>query len=86
MSNTRAGNVIRVDTSAALTDVRNVRTVKYLGASSGTASIKKTDTNGAILWSASGSSDQVDQDLYIRCNTGIYVTVASSAVVLLYLE
>lgn len=86
MANTRAGNVIRVDTSAAFTDVRNVRSIKYIGASSGTASIKKTDSSGNVMWSATGTTDQVDNDLCIRCPTGIYVTVTNSAVVLLYLE
>lgn len=85
MSNTRGGNVIRVDTSAAFTDVRSIEGIKYIGNTNGTASIKKTDTNGAVLWEARGTSDTFD-DVCLRSPTGIYVTVANSAVVYIYLR
>jgi hypothetical protein len=89
MSNTRAGNVIRVDTSANFTDVRNIETIKYIGASSGTAVITKAvaaaDNSGNKLYEASGTSNELAHGLEIRCPTGVYVAVSNSAVVYLYL-
>lgn len=85
MSNTRAGNVIRVDTSAAFTDVRRIKEIKYVGAANGTASIKKTDSGGNLMWEAAGTSNVVDE-VSLRSPTGIYVTLTNSAVIYLYLE
>lgn len=86
MANTRAGNVILVDTSATFSDVRSVKTIKYIGATSGTAIIKKTDTNGKNLWEESGDSTVYNQDVCIRCATGLRVEVTNNAKVYLYLE
>ncbi len=90
MSNTRAGNVIKVDTSANFPDVQNIHAIKYVGASSGTAVITKAiaaGTNGGNnLWVESGTANLYNPNLDIRCPTGVYVAVASSAVVYLYLK
>lgn len=85
MANSRAGNVIRVDTSAAFTSARNIVAIKYIGASSGTASIKKTASDGIPLWEESGSTNTFNE-VPVRSSTGIYVTVTNSAVVYIYLK
>ncbi len=90
MSNTRAGSVIKVDTSANFTDVHDIVSIKYIGASSGTAVITKSvaaaDGSGANVWQESGTANLWNPDVNIRCNKGVYVTVTNSAVVYLYLR
>lgn len=85
MANTRAGNVIRVDTSADFSDVRSIKGIKYVGDTNGTAVIKKENTSGNRLWERSGTNQQFDEAC-IRCNTGIRVEVTNGAVVYLYLS
>jgi hypothetical protein len=86
MSNTNAGNVIRVDTSAAFAAVRSVAAVKYIGATNGTATITSgTSGSGSKLWEESGSANQAVDEICIHDADGIYVTVTNSAVVYLYL-
>jgi hypothetical protein len=85
MANTRAGNVILVDTSATFSDIRSVKSIKYIGNTNGTATLKKTDTNGNALWQESGTANIHDANVCIKCPTGIRVEVTNSAKVYLYL-
>lgn len=85
MANYRRGNVIFVDTTdSVFSDVRNVKGVKYIGASGGSANIKCAST-GSILWQADGTDD-LFEDVCIRNNNGIEVEVASSATVFVYVK
>lgn len=85
MANTRASNVIRVDTTATFTGQLFINSIKYIGASTGTAVI--TDpSSGLKTWEESGTSNVYNQDLDISMTTGATVTVTNSAVVYLYLE
>lgn len=90
MSNTRAGSVVRIDTSANFTDIRSICSIKYIGASNGTAVITKAvaaaDNSGAKLWEEAGSSNVHNPCVDLECPTGVYVAVTNSAVVYLYLE
>jgi hypothetical protein len=89
MANTRAGNVVRVDTSANFSNVREIATIKYIGITSGTCVITKAtdagDSSGSKLYEASGATNELALDLDIRVNRGVYVSVANGAVVYLYL-
>ena len=94
MANTRAGNVIRVDTSANFTDVREIHTIKFIGHSSVvagevtvTAGVAAADNSGHLLWDNGNvtTSDIVDHDLGLQCGDGVYVNVAHGAVIYLYL-
>lgn len=83
MANHRDGNVIYVDTTdSEFPDVRNVKSIKYIGAASGTATIKGI-SSGLALWEASGDVE-VHEDVCIRCDKGIEVEVTSGAVVYVY--
>lgn len=87
MANHREGNVIYVDTSAAFTDVRNVCSIKYIGAASGTATLKgDASASGALLWQEAGTANVFDSDIEIRSDEGVYVTLTNSAVVYLYVK
>jgi hypothetical protein len=87
MANGTSANVIYVDTSAAFTYATRIRSIKYIGASSGTATIKaNADSSGQTIWQESGTSNVYNPDVYISDNKGVYVTVANSAAVYLYLE
>ena len=94
MANTRAGNVIRVDTSANFTDVREIRTIKFIGHSSVvageitvTAAVAAGDNSGHLLWDNGNltTTDSAEHELHIVCGDGVYVNVAHGAVIYLYL-
>lgn len=86
MSNTRAGNVQRVDTtSSTFADIRNITAIRYIGASSGTANIVEV-SSGNKLWEESGASNSTAMELDIRSPSGITVNVTNSAVVYLYYD
>jgi len=84
MANTRAANVLRVDTTADFADLKNICGIKYIGAASGTAVIKDKDTSGNTLWQESGTSN-VFNEVKINAAEGMRVEVTNSAVVLIYL-
>lgn len=85
MANTRAGTVLRVDTSATFAEVRDIVAVKYIGAASGTAVIKNENTSGAQVWEEAGTSN-VFNEVKISCSKGVRVEVTNSAVVYLYMK
>lgn len=86
MANYKSANVIVVDTSAAFSEVLNVKSVKYIGNTGGSASIKgNADSSGPVLWECDGDADAVNE-VCIRDNKGLYVSVASGAKVYLYLK
>lgn len=85
MANYRRGNVIFVDTTNSFfTDARNVKAVKYIGNTSGTANIKCA-SSGSILWQADGTAD-IFEEVCIRNSSGIEVEVTNSATVFVYLK
>jgi hypothetical protein len=87
MANTRSANVIIVDTSAAYPDVKNVRSIKYIGATTSTASIKSgASSSGTVLWEESASTNVMNSNVEIRDPEGIYVTITGTAKVYLYLK
>lgn len=87
MANTFKANVIRVDTTAAFTNALSIETIKYIGSSSGSASIKAAaSASGSNLWEQAGSANWTDSNVHIKDTQGVYVTVTNSAVVYLYLK
>jgi hypothetical protein len=85
MANTRARNVIRVDTTATFSAQTFIHSIKYIGASSGTAIITSADSTNK-LWEESGTSNVYNPNVDISGTDGIVVTVTNSAVVYLYLK
>jgi len=81
MANTTAGNVWRVDTTAALRSVKRICGIKFEAGSSATFTIRDKDSNGNILYYVDGSSD-VFEDVKIICQEGVHVTVGGSGGVL----
>lgn len=85
MANYRRGNVIFVDADdSVFLDVRNIKGVKYIGASGASANIKCGST-GSILWQADGTAD-IFEEVCIRNSTGIEVEVETGATVFLYVK
>jgi len=85
MANTQSGSVIFVDTTA-YTGVGKayICAIKYIGASSGTATIKDGGANGNVVWEELGASNIFNQvEMTI---TDLYVTLANSAKVYIYLR
>lgn len=83
MANHRSGNVDYVDTTdTSLADVKDVCGIKYIGAASGTATVKSL-SDGEILWQESGTAN-VFNEVEIRDQAGIEVEVTNSAAVFVY--
>lgn len=84
MANSDNGNVYRIDTTNTdLAAVRNVKGIKYVGASSGTATVKAISDSRETIWEHSGDVIVFD-DVCIRANDGIEVEVTNGAVVYIY--
>lgn len=96
MANSYKGNVVRVDTSANFPNIKNIKSIKYVGntsATKGEAFITKAvdaaDGSGSKLWENGNATtaDVTDSNLDIRSPSGVYVTVgAHNAVIYLYVE
>jgi len=85
MANYRRGNVVFVDTTDSnFADIRNVKAVKYIGNTNGTANIKCLST-GSVLWQADGTTD-LFEDVCIRNSKGIEVEVTNGATVFVYIK
>ncbi len=84
MSNVRKGNVIKVDTSATFAENLTVVAIKYMGNTSGTATIKLPDSSGVQVWEADGTSDLWEANHFIRAPKGLAVAVTNGAVIYLY--
>lgn len=83
MANHRQANVIFCDTDETFEGVRQVMTVRYIGAASGTAVIKDSDSS-ENLWEASGTEDDSDF-VQISNSHDLRVEVTNGAKVYLYL-
>lgn len=86
MSNTRSANVIIVDTSAQFSENSQICGIKYIGAASGTASIKADSTSGVVVWEEAGTANVWNPEVELQMRNGFYVTVTNSAKVYIYLE
>lgn len=86
MANTRNANVIRIDTTAQINDVLTINSIKYIGNTSGTASIKAESTSGNLIWEESGASNVYNAEVELLLKNGLFVTVTNGAVLYLYLE
>ena len=87
MANTRVNNVIYVDTTGyTLAGPLTIESVKYIGASSGTALITAgTGGSGSRIWEEAGTNNQAAEEVCIRADDGIHVAVTNSAKVYIYL-
>lgn len=83
MAVTKQENVIRVDAdNDTIAYAANVYAVVYVpGTGSPTAAIKKTDTNGMILWECSGAS-RLSETLDIRLKGTTHFDLAGTGTVL----
>ena len=85
MANVKTANVIMVDTSAQFDGKFKICSVKYIGNTSGSASIKADSTSGSVVWEESGTANVFNSECCMYLD-GMYVTVANSAKVYIYLE
>ncbi len=88
MANTRANNVIYVDTTGYTLDGPVwIEAIKYIGNTSGTALITTgTGGSGSRLWEEAGTNNQSADDVCIYASNGIHVAVTNSAKVYIYLK
>lgn len=87
MANARTGNVIFVDTTAYTLDQSvTVRAVKYIGNTSGTASITATTSGtGTVIWQETGANNLSVDEICARVD-GFHVALTNGAKVIIYLE
>lgn len=86
MANAISNNVIIVDTSAAFEGPLYIKKIKYVaGATTPSASIKKKDSSGQIIYEVDGTED-LAEDVSIVALSGAYVTVAGGSKLYLYLK
>jgi hypothetical protein len=87
MANARTGNIIFVDTTGySLDQTVCIKSVKYIGNTSGTAVISAgTSGSGQTIWKESGATNQAVDEIEAHVD-GFYVTLTNSAQVLIYLE
>lgn len=79
MANTRSGNVIIVDTTAAFVDAVNIVAVRYeAGSSTPSVTIKADSSGGTVVYFADGANDLFEQ-VPIRCNGGVHVTIGGTS-------
>lgn len=85
MANAREGNVIFVDTTAAFPDAKSICGIKYIGASTSSVTIRGEGASGGIMWAETATTNVFD-NVEIRCNDGIHVTIAGTAGAYIYLR
>jgi hypothetical protein len=84
MANAKGANVQFVDTNdTTLTGPQVIVGIKYIGNTSGTATIKQDTSGGAALWEESGSANTFNQ-VYIKTSGSIHVALTNSAKVYIY--
>lgn len=84
MANHREANVIFVDTSAAFPEIKDIVGIKYIGAGGSSITIKgAADSSGSNLY-FENSTGNVFDEIKIRDQEGIYVTVAGTASCYIY--
>lgn len=90
MAVTTSSNTIRITAdNDTVTGVKRICSIGYIaGTGTPTAALKKTDTNGALLWSAnSATSDVYDVDLRLEDGVTYHFDLAGTGTeVILYLE
>lgn len=82
----QVANCIRVEASTQFSDVRRIRSIKFIGTTGASATIKETSSSGEVVWTESGTANVYNPEVCLHNNNGFYVTITSGAVVYLYLE
>jgi hypothetical protein len=79
MANTRARNVVIVDTTGAISGNLTICGIKYVPlGTTPSATIKEASSSGTVLWEDSGSTNVWNPECEIKCPEGIYVTLAGT--------
>ena len=87
MANTRAGNVIRLDTTGTVPGpAGRIKGILYIGASSATAVLRFDGASSTIIWERAGDVDVLDDVCIqiVESTENLYIEIASGAVVYLY--
>lgn len=87
MANSVANNVVYIDTTGyTYNGPLEIRSIKYIGAASGTAVITQgTSGSGAKLWEEAGTANVFNGDVELAAKDGIHVAIAAGVKLYLYL-
>lgn len=86
MANIQKENVIRIDTdNYTHPGPLIIKSIKYMP---GTSAQVRADasSSGTILWETALTTEFLDSEMCIKAQTGIWVDIAGSAVLYLYIE
>lgn len=88
MANTRANNVIYIDTTGFISvGPLEIEAIKYIGSASGTAVITSgVSGSGNRLWEEAGTANIFNGDCCIKAKDGLHVAVTNGAKLYIYLE
>lgn len=85
MANVNKGNVHILDTTGQFTEGRTyVKAIKYIGGTSGAATIKTGGSGGTVIWEESGTANVFNGDLDI-VGEDLYFTYTATCKVYVYL-
>ena len=87
MANTRAGNVIRLDTTGTVPGpAGRIKGILYIGAVSATAVLRFDGASSTIVWQRSGNVEALDDvKIQVPASTeNLRIEIGSGAVVYLY--
>lgn len=85
MANAWGANVLLVDTTAAFAIPMRICSIRYEAGSSGSITIKETDSSGTVVFFCDDTADGTHR-VNIRTTKGIHVTCTNSAKVYIYTE
>lgn len=87
MANTRADNVIVVDTDAEFDERLSIRSILYEAGTSGSVVIKSNTSGGNTIFSYTSDNDQYFPNIEIEAKKGIHVNVSGTGtIVYLFLK
>lgn len=86
MANATKGTVLYCDTTGTLFDGNRLRIsgIKYIGNTSGTATLKAGGSGGTLVWQESGTSNVFNGELEAVVDDA-YITITNGAIVYIYL-
>lgn len=87
MANTRAGNVIRLDTTGTVPGPSGrIKSILYVGDTGASAILRADGGSSQIVWQRSGDLEALDEVCIVLpgSTNNLHITVANGAVVYLY--
>lgn len=87
MANASADNVMFIDTdNTTIPGPVRIKSIKYIGASTSSVSLKQGTTSGTVLWTENASTNVFNGEVCIRTSGDVFVDITGTAAIYVYLE